>query len=106
MRMEIRSRRPIRADLRGSLVRRLRFVLGRFGSRVRSATVRLSEGSDAQGHAAKRCEIVVRLEFRRVVSVQDSGEDLPTAIDRATGRIARAAQRALTNPSGHAKSIR
>jgi len=95
MRLEIRSRKPVSVGTRSSIVRRLRFVLGRFGSRVQSATVRLSVRVDARGYAAKRCRIIVRLEFGRIVCVEDAGEDLQAAIDRATGRIARSVQRAL-----------
>ena len=100
MRLEVRSCKPVRAGLRDSIERRLRFILGRFGSRVQSATVRLSECRDAQGHAMKRCEIVVRMGLGRIARVADAGDDLRAAMDRATERITRSVQRALERSQG------
>jgi ribosome-associated translation inhibitor RaiA len=100
MRLEVRSRKPVRAGLRDSIERRLRFILGRFGSRVQSATVRLSECRDAQGHAMKRCEIV-RMGFGRIARIEDTGDDFRAAMDCATERIARSVQRALERSQGH-----
>ena len=65
--------------------RRLRFVLGRFGERVGEVTVRI--GGDGPGQ--NRCRISTEmLPFGRV-AIEESGHDLFSAIDRATGRIGR-----------------
>jgi hypothetical protein len=98
MRLDIHSQSRLRADLRGSISRRLRFVLGRFGSRVQSATVRLWEESEGHGDSAKRCEIVVRLAPRRTVSVEDAAESFPSVVRRVTDRIGRSVQRELERP--------
>ena len=95
MRMEFRSSGPSTAALRAALVRRLRFVLGRFGSRIRTATVWLGDLSPDQEDASKHCKIVLRLKSGHVVGVEDAAEDFQTAIERATDRIARSVEREL-----------
>jgi putative sigma-54 modulation protein len=71
--------------LRSYVERRLRFAVGRFGSRVGQVTVRVV----GDGPAGKRCRISTEiLPFGRV-AVEESDLDLFAAIDRATGRIGR-----------------
>ena len=65
--------------------RRLRFALGRFGSRVGHVTVRI--GGD--GPAENRCRISTEVLPFGHVAVEESDPDLFVAIDRATGRIGR-----------------
>jgi hypothetical protein len=65
--------------------RRLRFALGRFGSRVGQITVRITGG----GKEEYRCRITAEvLPFGRV-SVEEAATDLFMAVDRSTGRIGR-----------------
>ncbi|HWR16802.1 MAG TPA: HPF/RaiA family ribosome-associated protein [Terriglobales bacterium] len=65
--------------------RRLRFALGRFGSRVGQITVRITGG----GREEHRCRISAEvLPFGRV-AVEEADMDLFSALDRATGRIGR-----------------
>ncbi|HVZ17054.1 MAG TPA: HPF/RaiA family ribosome-associated protein [Terriglobales bacterium] len=69
--------------LRSYIERRLRFSLGRFGSRVGQVAVRL--GSAGPNESCCRISAEV-LPFGRV-AVEERDPDLFTAIDRATGRI-------------------
>lgn len=65
--------------------RRLRFGLGRFGTRVGQVTVRIS----SDGKDEHRCRISAEvLPFGRV-AVEEADPDLFLAIDRAAGRIGR-----------------
>src|SRR6516165_431011 len=95
MRMEIRSQNRVSIKLRGSIKRRLRFVLGRFGNRVNRVTVRLVELHGAGPDAAKRCKIVVQLVPAGGVSLEETGVDFQTVADRATGRLGRSVHREL-----------
>src|SRR5436305_12799364 len=71
--------------------RRLRFGLGRFGSRVGQITVRVG----AAGPGERQCRISTEvLPFGRV-AVEETDADLFVAIDRATGRIGRVFGREL-----------
>ncbi len=70
---------------RSYVERRLRFALGRFGSRVGQVTVRIGADGWAQGRCRVSTEV---LPFGRV-AVDESDPDLFAAIDRATGRIGR-----------------
>jgi len=65
--------------------RRLRFGLGRFGSRVGQVTVRI--GDDGPGGC--QCRISTELLPFGRVAVEEKDPDLFAAIDRATGRIGR-----------------
>lgn len=70
---------------RAYVERRLRFALGRFGSRVGQITVRIT-GAGKDDH---RCRITAEvLPFGRV-AVEEADADLFVAVDRATGRIGR-----------------
>ena len=92
MRMEIRSRNRVSIKLRSSIERRLRFVLGRFAGRVSRVTVRLAEVHGVQGKTTKRCKILIRLDARGQVSVEDTDSDFQIAADRATGRVGQSVQ--------------
>ncbi len=70
---------------RSYVERRLRFALGRFGSRVGEVTVRIS----GDGPAEMRCRIDSEIRPFGRVAVEESDADLFAAIDRATGRIGR-----------------
>jgi len=71
--------------------RRLRFALGRFGSRVGQTRVRIT----AEGDRGRRCRISVEvLPFGRV-AVEEIDTDLFAAIDRATGKVGRLVGREL-----------
>jgi ribosomal subunit interface protein len=77
--------------LRFYVERRLRFALGRFGSRVGQVTVRIG----GNGPAENRCRISTEvLPFGRVAA-EENDPDLFAAIDRATGRIGRLFRREL-----------
>lgn len=65
--------------------RRLRFGLGRFGSRVGQVTVRIGE----DGPGERECRISTELLPFGRVAVEEKDPDLFAAIDRATGRIGR-----------------
>ncbi len=70
---------------RSYIERRLKFGLGRFGTRVRQVTVRITGG----GKEEHRCRISAEaIPFGRV-AVEETDPDLFLAIDRAAGRIGR-----------------
>ncbi len=77
----------IEQALRNHIERRLRFALGRFGDRVGNVTVTLTgpEGRAAESRCRIRIEVVPRGSF----AVEERGQDLLAAIDRAAGRIGR-----------------
>jgi putative sigma-54 modulation protein len=69
--------------------RRLRFALGRYGDRIGSISVKISRSGDTD------CRISVELRPFGRLAVQESGPDLFTAVDRATGRLGRLLTRQL-----------
>ena len=85
-----------RKGLRAHVERRLNFALSGFHDRIGSVMVRLThdQPAAADGAAAGRCEIEVRLR-PRTVAVQDIDADLLVAVDNATGRLQRSLARAL-----------
>ena len=73
--------------------RRLEFALGRFGTHVRSLTVRMTDLNGPRGGVDKHCLVAIRLTSpRRLVVIQDTDVDSEVAIGRATERAARAVQ--------------
>ncbi len=76
--------------------RQLQFALGRFGDRVRSFTVRLSDLNGPKGGVDKRCLVTVRLSRpRRVVVVEEVDAKEAAVIARAVDRASRAVARAV-----------
>jgi putative sigma-54 modulation protein len=65
--------------------RRLRYALGRYGSRVGSITVNIG----GKGPMQVRCRLAAEVLPSGRVAVEEKDADLFTAIDRATGRIGR-----------------
>ena len=100
MRVAIHSQNRVSDKLRDSIERRLRFVLGRFGSNVRSVTVHLAAVKRSKEKAIKQCKIVVHFAPGGEVSVEDTDARLQAGADRATGRIARSVHRELERRHG------
>jgi ribosomal subunit interface protein len=85
MQIEFRIQNTDAAEaIRGYIERRLRFGLGRFGSRVRQVTVRISSSANET-----ECRITTELRPFGRVAVREVDTDLFAAIDRATGRVGR-----------------
>ena len=96
MRVDIRGQGfSVSEALRAHVERRLHFALGRFGGRVRQATVRLSDLNGPRGGLDKACRIAVRLPALRDLVVEDADGDLYIAIDRAAERAGRSVGRQL-----------
>lgn len=75
--------------------KRLHFVLGRFSARIDSVIVRISGYTEPHGTINKECRICIPLGRLNMVNVAYADPDIYTAIDRATGRAARAVARKL-----------
>lgn len=96
MRIVIRPSTGWPAEVIDLAQRRLEFALGRFASRVRSLTVRLSDLNGPRGGLDKKCLISVRLERpRKVVVIEDVDADGRVVVSRAADRAARAVSRAI-----------
>jgi putative sigma-54 modulation protein len=96
MRLQMYSQNlAISQELRGSVERRLRFVLGRFASRISRVTVQLAELIGPGGVTGKRCRILVRLLKSGRFSVEDTDPDLEAVVNRAMERVSQSVRRAL-----------
>jgi ribosome hibernation promoting factor len=76
--------------LRIYIVRRLRFALSRFGARVGSVVVRISDVNGERGGIDQCCHISAALPPSHSVIVEELDADLYAAIDRASERLGRA----------------
>lgn len=96
MRIIVRSTDGVTPAAAGLARRRLEFALGRFGSRVHSLTVRLTDLNGPRGGVDKKCLIAIRLRSpRRAIVIEDVDADATMAISRAADRAARAVARAV-----------
>jgi hypothetical protein len=96
MRLAIRSHDgDFGPGLRELVERKLRFVLGRFGTRVVGVTVHVAGPDGRERGSDKRCRIVARLAPRGRVCVDVAETDLDTALKRAAQRIGPAVSREL-----------
>ncbi len=75
---------------------RLEFALGRFGTHVRSVTVRLADLNGPRGGVDKHCLVEIRLNSpRRAIVIEDTDVDAEVAIGRVAERAARVVARAV-----------
>lgn len=96
MRLIIRTNGVIADGAMAVAEQRLLFALGRFATRVRSLTVRLSDVNGPRGGRDTRCAIAVRLAGpKRLIIVEDVDVEPLAAIARAADRAARAVARAV-----------
>lgn len=90
MHVELRIKNTdLSAVLKTYTDRRLRFALSRFGGRVRSVVVVISEIRDVAHGILKRCHINVEIKPFGQVAAREEDPNLYTAIDRAVGRVGR-----------------
>jgi len=96
MRLDIRIQKlDLPKEVHRYIERRLRFCLGRFETRIRQVTVRISDTNGPRGGADKLCRMSVRLIPTDAIVVQEVNSDLFTAIDRAAERAGQALARKL-----------
>ena len=79
--------------IRRYAARRIRFALGRFGSRVGRVTVRISDINGARGGVDQCCHISAEIPPRGEVVLDQVDADLFSAIDRASARVGEALRR-------------
>jgi ribosomal subunit interface protein len=71
--------------LRRHIERRLRFALGRYGDRVGAVTASVHGAVGRSGES--RCQIRVEMLPFGSFAIEERGQDLFAAIDRAAGRV-------------------
>lgn len=81
--------------LRGHILRRLQFALGRFRDRVARISVRLSDLNGPRGGVDKVCRLQIRLHGMPDILIEDSEADQYMAISRAADRAGRTLGRRL-----------
>jgi ribosome-associated translation inhibitor RaiA len=90
---------PLKAHeaLRTSIERRLRFVLGRFASRIGRVTVEVDLATQAilDRSMVKRCRITVNLDRDYSLSTEDNGSDVAAVVERATRRAGEIVRREM-----------
>ncbi len=96
MEIEIRL---LEADLGNAVkhyaVRRLRFALGRFSSRVGRVVIRISDINGSRGGVDQCCHITADLIRVGKIVVEQTDADLFAAIDRACDRLAQSLRREM-----------
>ena len=103
MRLEVRSQNAEISEVSRSLIeRRLRFVLGRFASRIRRVTVHMN---GSHGSADKRCRIVVRLVRSGQICVEGSDTDADAVVKRTTDRVGQLVSRELRRQREYADHV-
>jgi putative sigma-54 modulation protein len=75
--------------------RRLEFVLTRRNQRIARVTVRLGDANGPRGGIDKYCRIRVHLVAAPAAMVEEVGDDLYAAIDRAAERVGRSVGKRL-----------
>lgn len=96
MSLTITDRNNVLADASREFVeRRLQFALSRFGTKVRSISVILSDENGPRGGVDKVCRIIVKIYRARDVIVTDQDVDIKASVSRAVDRVGRAVARSI-----------
>jgi ribosome-associated translation inhibitor RaiA len=95
MQLRINPKGIMTIELIEYVEKRLHFALGRFSTRIDSVIVRISGFTEPHSTINKECRICIPLGRLNMVNVTYADPDIHTAIDRATGRVARAVARRL-----------
>ena len=96
MTITIRPAKGVPAALLESARTHAAFALGRFGSHVRSVTVRLADTNGPRGGVDQACTITIRVATcRQPIVVTDTDADIRVALGRALGRAARSVARVV-----------
>lgn len=82
-------------ELREHVAARLRFSVGRFEERVRQIVVRLSDLNGPRGGNDKRCQLMVCVDGRPSIVVNETEQDLYVAVDRAADRAGHTLMRGI-----------
>lgn len=77
------------AGLRDHIVRRAHFCLARFGERVSSVTIRLSDENGPRRGVDRVCRVAAKLRGGEPFVVEDRDSKLTLAVDNALHRTAR-----------------
>lgn len=98
MNLEIHMRNlELNDEMRSFVDRRIEYALGRFSPAVKSVNIRVGDDNGPRGGIDKHCRIVVHLERRDDVVVDQRGETyygtVATAIDRVENAVSRAIRR-------------
>ncbi len=76
-------------------IRRMRFAMGRFASRVGRTVIRISDVNGARGGIDQCCRVTAEVLPSGRVVVEQVDADLFTAIDRACERVGQAFRRRI-----------
>ena len=96
MRILIRKTAALPRSLARLARHRLEFALGRFGTHVRSLTVRMTDLNGPRGGVDKHCLVAIRLTSPpRLIVIQDTDVEAEVAIARVAERAARVVARAV-----------
>ena len=103
MKIDIRGHRVAHTDaLRAHIERRLRFALGRFGTRITAVTVTIEDLNGPRGGVDKLCRMTVALASAGHLRVEVLDTEIAPAADQAADRIGRAVAREFERQSAYA----
>ncbi len=83
------------AKWRAEVEDRIHAALSRFGQRIVTLDLYLSDENGPRGGVDKNCRLIAKLSPYGLLAVQDRDSDLSTLIDRAVERLARSVRREL-----------
>jgi ribosome-associated translation inhibitor RaiA len=107
MQIDIQARNfPLTNALRNRVERRLSFAFCSRNVHIQRVTVRLSDTNGPRGGEDKCCHIHVQLPHMPDIFIEDTQDDLYTAIDRAAGRAGRTVGRRLSRQRDIVRSPR
>ncbi len=81
--------------VRNYVIRRIRFAIGRFASRVGRVVVRTHDTNGVRGGVDQSCHVAADVVRGGKIVIEQTDSDLFTAIDRACNRLAEAFHREL-----------
>lgn len=84
---------------------KLEAMLHHFGDKILKIVVHLSDDNGPKGGIDKHCHIHVEMKKLPTVVIEDSEENLYTAIDKATHRAERAVRKSVQKAQSKARQV-
>ncbi|WP_320820480.1 HPF/RaiA family ribosome-associated protein [Thalassolituus sp.] len=107
MKIKIQARHvALTKDLKDYVKRRISYALGSRDDKIERIVVTLSDVNGPKGGEDKRCKVLIKLDGKNDIVIDDKQEHFHSAIDLAVDRASRAVSRRIERLQNKARKLK
>ncbi|MDF1763033.1 MAG: HPF/RaiA family ribosome-associated protein [Oleibacter sp.] len=107
MKIKVQARHiALPSELKAYVKRRLQFALGSRADSIKQVKVTLSDINGPKGGEDKRCQMLIKIDGKKDIVIDDKQEHIHSAIDIASDRASRAITRRIERLQNKAKRMK